>query len=268
MTIEDWLRETTATFTAKKVESARLDALLLLEHVLQTTRATLLAHPEMNLPATTLVKLNSARTQRLEGIPLAYIVNKKEFYGRDYLVNAHVLIPRPETESIIDLAKKLQFEVPRFLDIGTGSGCIAITLALEIPHSKVTATDISVEALEIAKQNAKSLGARITFKHTEMLSGLAHNAFDVICANLPYVPDDLITSPEITKEPTLALFSGKDGLNHYRRLFTALKDFDTQYVITESLKLQHQAITELAHTAGYRLTSTELLIQCFEKITV
>lgn len=267
MNIDDWLRETTVKFTSNKIDSARLDALLLLEHVLQTTRATVLAHPEMNLPATTLVKLDGARSQRLDGVPVAYIVNKKEFYGRDYLVNEHVLIPRPETETLIDIAKGLGFEAPRFLDVGTGSGCIAITLALEIPHCKVAATDISDDALAIAKQNAKSLGARVTFKNTDMLSGLSHGAFDVICANLPYVPDDLITSPEITKEPALALFSGKDGLNHYHRLFNAIADFDAHYVLTESLESQHEAITELAHAAGYRLKSIELLIQCFEKTT-
>jgi methylase of polypeptide subunit release factors len=100
-----------------------------------------------------------------------------------------------------------------------------------------------------------------------MLSGFDHKQFDIICANLPYVPEGLVTSPEITKEPELALFSGTDGLDHYRRLFGELTDLEAQYVLTESLDSQHEAIVQLAHAAGYRLKSTDILIQCFEKVT-
>ncbi len=265
MTIDGWLRETTDKFTASSIDSARLDALLLLEHVLQTTRATLLAHPEMALPATTLVKLDSTREQRLGGIPIAYIVNKKEFYGRDYLVNEHVLIPRPETENMIDMVKALNYEAPRVADIGTGSGCIAITLALEIPHSKVTATDVSKDALKIAELNAKTLGARVTFTISDLFTGFSGKKFDIICANLPYVPDGIITSTEITKEPATALFSGSDGLDHYRGLFRGVNALlhKPTYVLTESLESQHGEIEVLANNAGYGLTKTSILVQLY-----
>lgn len=265
MTISEWLQETITIFKASGIESARLDALILLEHYLQTSRATLLAHPETKLPATTIVKLTTARKLRLDGVPTAYILQTKEFYGREYIVNEHVLIPRPETEDMIDEVKSLNYEAPRILDIGTGSGCIAVTLALEIPHSKVTATDISAEALEIAQINAKTLGARITFKQTDLLEGLQHKQYDIICANLPYVPDGLISSTEITKEPALALFSGSDGLDHYRRFFAELSSIPTAYVLTESLESQHEELTRLAHEAGYKLIKTDGLVHLFTK---
>lgn len=263
MTISEWLGETTAQFTKNGILSARLDALVLLEFVLDTSRATLLAHTETPLPATTLVKLNTARAQRIDGVPTAYILHKKEFYDREYIVDEHVLIPRPETENMIDMVKVLGYESPRILDIGTGSGCIAISLALEVPHSKVTATDISGEALHIAKLNTKALGAQVTLKQADMLAGLEHKKFDIICANLPYVPDGLVTSPEITKEPVIALFSGTDGLNHYRRLFNDITAVQPRYVLIEALESQHTDLQILAQTAGYMLQEKRDLILLF-----
>ncbi len=265
MTTSDWILETTMRLTSAGNTSARLDTLLLLEYVLQTSRATLLAHPEIDLPATTLTKLNALRTQRLDGVPIAYILNKKEFYGRDYLVNEHVLIPRPETEHMIDQVKALGFEAPRILDMGTGSGCIAITLALEIPHSKITACDISEEALTIAKHNAKALGARATFKYSDLFSALTGKRFDIICANLPYVPEGLVTSTEITKEPRLALFSGTDGLEHYRQFFAQVSTQKPRYIFTEALESQHSELESLANIAGYTLIEKQDLILCFRE---
>lgn len=267
MTTSDWITEATVKLTAHGNPSARLDALVLLEHVLQTSRATLLAHPEIDLPATTLAKLTALLNQRLDGVPIAYILNKKEFYGREYLVNEHVLIPRPETETIIDMVKDLHFEAPRIVDMGTGSGCIAISLALEIAHSKVTATDVSSEALIIAKQNAKALGARITFKHGDLFGPIAGKKFDIVCSNLPYVPDGLITSEEIEKEPKLALFSGADGLEHYRRFFAQASLQKPRYIFTEALESQHVELTRIAKEAGFSVTKTSLLIQVFEPTT-
>lgn len=265
MTIADWLSDATLRLTKNGVATARLDSLLILEHVLVTPRVTLLSHPETDLPATTIVKLDTALQHRLSGVPIAYIQNKKEFYGRDFIVDEHVLIPRPETESIIELVKSLPEEAPKILDIGTGSGCIAITLALEIPTSKIMASDISEDALIIAKHNAKALGAQVTFKHADLLQNLSSKHFDIICANLPYVPDSLITSKEITKEPALALFSGADGLEHYKKFFVQIAESANKptYIITESLASQHVALKKLATVAGYQLIKTDILAQLF-----
>ena len=265
MTIADWLSDATLRLAKNGVATARLDSLLILEYVLVTLRVTLLSHPETDLPATTIVRLDSALQHRLNGVPIAYIQNKKEFYGREFIVDEHVLIPRPETESIIELVKSLPEEAPKILDIGTGSGCIAITLALEIPTAKVSACDISASALTVAKLNAKTLGAQVTFKESDLLAGYKTKHFDIICANLPYVPDGNITSVEITKEPSLALFSGADGLEHYRRLFIQIAESANKpkYIVTESLLSQHDALKKLAATMGYQLTKTDLLAQLF-----
>lgn len=265
MTIQEWLGDSTKKLADNGVGSARLDALVLLEYALVTPRVTLLSHPETDLPATTLVRLDKALKQRLDGIPIAYITHKKEFYGREFIVNEHVLIPRPETESIIELVKQLALEAPHIADIGTGSGCIAITLALEIPDSKVMAADISEEALKIAKQNAKDLSAQVTFKQSDLFAQLAHRSFDVVCANLPYVPDKLVTSNEITKEPSDALFSGEDGLDHYRRFFIEVAELSNKptYVVIESLENQHNELKKLATITGYQLKQTDMLAQLF-----
>lgn len=266
MTISEWLGETTAKFSENGIESARLDSLILLEFVLQTSRATLLAHPETPLPATTLVRLNAARAQRLDGVPVAYILNKKEFYGRDYIVNEHVLIPRPETEDMVDIVKSLYEDGPHtIMDVGTGSGCIGITLALEVAHCKVLATDVSAQAIEIAKLNAKSLGAQVTFKQTDMFAGLGAKKIDIVCANLPYVPEGLVSSREITKEPALALFSSTDGLDHYRQLFAEIDTIKPAYLLVEALESQHAAIEELASEAGYKHYQTQGLVLAFKK---
>ena len=267
MTIQEWLVDATKKMTTAGIDSARLDSLLLLEHVLITPRVTLLSHPDIVLPATTLVKLDAVLKQRLDGIPIAYIQNKKEFYGREFLVNEHVLIPRPETESMIELVKELGLEAPRIADIGTGSGCIAITLSLELRDSIIVAVDISDEALAVAKNNAKHLGAQVTFRQSDLLAKIGHRRFDVICANLPYVPDNLVTSPEITKEPSLALFAGADGLDAYRRFFIELAELSNQprYIIVEALESQHKTIQKLAKLVGYSLQKTDVLCQRYQK---
>lgn len=268
MTIQEWLDDVTKKLANSGSNSARLDALVLLEYALVTPRVTLLTHPETDLPATTLVRLDKALQQRLDGVPIAYITNKKEFYGRDFIVSPDVLIPRPETESMIEIIKSLNITMPRILDVGTGSGCIAITLALELPLRKILATDISADALRIARLNAKTLGAQVVFKQADMLKSLADKHFDIICANLPYVPDDLVTSKEIANEPSGALFSGTDGLDHYRQFFIELAELTNKpaYVVTESLTNQHGTLKKLAALAGYQLVKTDMLIQLFKKL--
>ncbi len=266
MTINEWLEETIKKFADAGIDSARLDALLIIEHVLDTPRAIVLAHTNMTLPATTLVKLNILRNQRIERIPIAYLLNKKEFYGRDFIVNKDVLIPRPETENMIDIVKSLRLNLPKILDVGTGSGCIAVTLALEASGSKVTATDISEPALKLAKINAKTLGAQVTFKKTSLFEDFEKKKFDVVCANLPYVPDGIVTSKEITKEPSLALFSGKEGLDIYSKFFTEIDKITTYYLLIEALESQHSKLKKLALAAGFKFIEKRDLILLFTTI--
>ncbi len=165
--------------------------------------------------------------RRVKREPMAYIRGTQEFYGREFLVGPGVLIPRPETELIIDEAKAAAMgrRTPRLADIGTGSGCLAVTLAVELPSATVVASDVSAEALTIARGNAAAHGVlpRITFVETSYLTGVA-GVFDVIVANPPYVreADGAALAPEVRDyEPPTALFGGDDGLRDIRAIAQA-----------------------------------------------
>ena len=166
-------------------------------------------------------------TRRAAREPIAYLIGQREFYGRTFRVNRHVLVPRPETELVIDEALKFLAarRDPRVADVGTGSGCLAVTIALECPGARVLATDSSEAALAIARENASLHGVaeRLEWRHTDLLTDVT-DSFDLIVANLPYVPDDdrASLSPEVSRyEPAAALFGGADGLDVIRPLLPA-----------------------------------------------
>lgn len=162
-----------------------------------------------------------------EHIPVQHILGFSYFYGREFKVNEHVLIPRPETENLI-------FQVLNYydsfyseqkvdvLDLGTGSGAISITLALEEPNMNVTASDISDQALDVARENNQILGANVTFLQSDWLSHIK-GKFDIVCANPPYIPESELVIDEVTKEPSLALYGGKNGLVFYETILKQLK---------------------------------------------
>ena len=165
--------------------------------------------------------------RRVKREPMAYIRGTQEFYGREFLVGPGVLIPRPETELIVDETKAAAMgrRTPRVADVGTGSGCLAVTLALELPSAQITATDISADALTIARGNATAHGvaARITFVETSYLTGVA-GPFDLIVSNPPYVRaiDEASLAPEVRDhEPREALYGGEDGLRDIRAIAQA-----------------------------------------------
>ncbi len=199
----------------------RLDLEILLASVLDCCRSKLYAHPEMNVPAGEFKKLAK---KRKTGVPVAYLTNVKEFYGNKFYVDERVLIPRPETEMIID---EIEYDLKarvRFLDIGTGSGAIGLTLANKYPNSDTVMTDVCPCALEVAKINAErmDLDERTRFLETDLLDGV-RGEFDVVTANLPYIPNDgFVCKHTLKHEPHQALFGGPDGLDVYRRLFEQL----------------------------------------------
>ncbi len=276
-TISAWLQENTANLQRCAIESARLDCLLLLEFVLEKPRDWILAHDDDLLTDAQTAKLASYVQQRADRTPLAYIIGSKEFYGRTFLVTKDTLIPRPESEAIMTLLRNLvdsgqrtarptsNVQPPTIYDIGTGSGILAITAKLEIPTATVIATDISTEALSVAKKNAKNLGADVIFKTANLLPTTHYPLPTTILANLPYVPRDMITSPEILKEPDKALFSGDDGLDHYREFWQRISQLNNKpvAVLTESLASQHADLAKLARGTGYCLQETSDLIQLF-----
>lgn len=266
-TIQNWLDKNTAELIKVNVESARLDCLVLLEDTLKKPREWLLAHNETPISVSEERAINRMLKQRLNHIPLAYITGHKEFYGRDYLVDSDVLIPRPESEDIIDLLLGLdESSFEKVIDVGAGSGCLAITAKLELPNSNVVAIDNSIKALEVAKRNANRLKAEVDFIVSDLIESVTLSDKTVILANLPYVPSGLITSTEITREPKEALFSGEDGLSHYQLFWSqlAVKNKDGLTIIVESLEDQHPAISKMAFNAGYQLIESRGLAQLFK----
>ncbi len=274
MSIAEWLFETMEKLGKAGVDAPRRDALVLLEDTINKNRAWVLAHPEHDLSGGVLKKVNTLIGRRINREPLAYIRGKAWFYKQFFAVTPDVMIPRPESEAFIDLLKELNPKT--IIDIGTGSGCLAITAKLEFPHAEVIAIDISIAALKIARKNARAHNVNIEFLHGSLLkpldSSLLITSDALIMANLPYVPIDLITSPEIRQEPPEALFSGPDGLDHYRRLFEQIANNSqfvrSRYMLTESLENQHRDMEQLARKAGYTLGKTDVLVQQFASLSV
>jgi release factor glutamine methyltransferase len=214
MQISNWQKEAVKILLNYSITSAALDAEVLLSFVLKKPREYLLAHPEIFLTQEQKKELNKLIARRAKSEPVAYITNNKEFYGLDFYVDQNVLIPRPETELLVDevISRTTIGNKTTIADIGTGSGCIAVAMAKNLPDVKIIATDISESALNIAKKNAKIHGVdkQIRFFQRNLLENIS-DQFDFIIANLPYLPASEMKK-EIAYEPKLALFADNDGL--------------------------------------------------------
>ncbi len=229
MTIEEALKHGRERLAAHS-ESPGLDAQVTLAHTLGRSRAWLLAHPEAAVPAEIAAIYLNMLAQLEKGTPLPYVLGSWEFFGRRFKVSPAVLIPRPETELLVEEALAVlrtrtnPAAPPRVVDVGTGSGCIAITLAAEIPGLRLAALDISGEALAVARENAARHGVdrRLDFLLGDLLESL-EGPFDLVCANLPYIPSATLDGLAVFgKEPTLALDGGPDGLALVKRLLAQL----------------------------------------------
>lgn len=252
MTIAEFLKQTTRTFEAAGVTTPRLDTQVLLERALNQNKAWLLAHGDDDIPVEKLVALQSQAARREAREPLAYIVGRQEFYGRNFSVTPDVLIPRPETEQLIETLKSLPLpDNASVLDVGTGSGAIAITAELELPHLRLDACDnTSFAALRVAVQNAERLQATVRFFHSDLLENTDH-PYDCIVANLPYVADDWQRSPETNYEPAEALFAGDEGLALINKLMLQAPDklHKKGYLLLEADPRQFEAIKKAASTS-------------------
>jgi release factor glutamine methyltransferase len=204
-------------------QTSLLDAQVLLGHVLGRTRTWVLAHPEAHLSSAQEHALRDALTRLEAGQPLAYVLGNWEFYGLVFFITPDTLIPRPETELLVEHAlswSRTRSKRLRAADIGTGSGCIAISLALDASNAHVLGCDISLTALQVAKANANRHGVsgKVDFVQCDLLPPVKVQ-FDLICANLPYIPTEILHSLKVyQKEPALALDGGEDGLEKIRRL--------------------------------------------------
>lgn len=212
-------------------QHTREDAMLLLRHVLGISQAELLASRERPLGALQTKDFNALIRQRARGVPIQYLTGEQEFYGLSFHVTPAVLIPRPETEHLVEaaIARLQSHPAPAIADIGTGSGAIAVSLAHELPNAHIVALDISPIALEVARQNAmrNDVAERIRFVESDLISAstvLPDRPFDAIVSNPPYVAErERKTLPKEVRdyEPALALFAGPTGLEFYRRLIPA-----------------------------------------------
>jgi len=218
MLVSDWLAKTTFAFKGVGIESARLDALLLLEHYSDTDRSILLSVDEISVDESELEKAVRRRTKRE---PLAYILGYKDFYGYKFKVDQNVLIPRPESEIIVEFITTTATKGSSCLDIGTGSGALAISIKKERPDLQISASDISKDSLMIAESNARELDADIKFIHSDILSKV-DSKYDYIVANLPYVTRGGRAQPELGFEPDIAIYADEDGLAHYKELASQL----------------------------------------------
>jgi release factor glutamine methyltransferase len=231
-TTEAVLRWAADDFRARGVESARLDAELLLAHALETTRVQLIVDSKRPLEAGELARFRALVKRRRAREPVAYLLGFREFYGRSFRVDRRVLVPRPDTEILVETALDRTRHVSmamRAVDLCTGTGCVAITLARERPTSRVVATDLSDDALAVARDNALRLGAyNLSFRQGDLFEAVDTACrFDLIAGNPPYVASREIASlqPEIREhEPRLALDGGEDGLSIVRRIVASAPD--------------------------------------------
>jgi release factor glutamine methyltransferase len=204
-------------------DTPRLDAQVLLANITGKPRSWILAHPEARLSPDEHKRFSDNLARLKSGIPLPYVLGHWGFYNLDFIINPNVLIPRPETELLVDEALQWLQSRPgcrQVADIGTGSGCIAVSLAHNLPGLQVTATDISKPALTVAQANATRHGVadRVTFIQADLLPPSCP-AFNLICANLPYIPSATLHQLDVyEREPTLALDGGLDGLDLIQRL--------------------------------------------------
>ncbi|MGB9672564.1 MAG: peptide chain release factor N(5)-glutamine methyltransferase [Anaerolineales bacterium] len=207
--------------------SASQDLQVLIGHIMQKNRSWVLAHGDYELSEEQLQTYKNQVKRFKEGVPLPYLLGEWEFYGHSFYLSNDVLIPRPETEMLVEVAIKWIQNHPNAVyvaDVGTGSGCIAITLALAFPQLKILATDISYPALFVARRNIQRyhLSHRIFLLQTDLVSGIDQK-FDIVCANLPYIPQEKLAKLQVAQhEPLLALNGGIDGMQLYRRLFRQL----------------------------------------------
>lgn len=258
-------------------DTARLDVELLLAHVLKKPASFLLAHDESEVGFWNLWSYKRLVERRKKGEPVAYLIGHKEFFCLDLLVNRHVLVPRPDTEILVECvisylktenrsdlkvrSSKFDFRDFILLDVGTGSGCIPIAVCKNVEGLKAVATDLSRKALGVAKKNVKKhhLKSRIQLVKSDLLKGLDLKKFEgkqlIVTANLPYIPVDFQVSPELAYEPSISLYGGEDGAEVYRRLTEQLKDLKPRIFFFELFEEQIAILK--THLPDYQLKYVE-----------
>ena len=253
---------------------AKLEAQILLQHCLSVNRAWLLTHENDVMEANARAAFNTLMQRRLNGEPIAYILGKREFYGLEFKVTPDTLIPRPDTETLVEAALE-KIPADQFcpvLDLGTGTGAIAISIARHRPHAKVVAVDASPTALAIAQENAKNLGvSNVQFVLSDWFSELQGRTFDVIVSNPPYIAEEDVhlQQGDLRFEPMSALASGKDGLDSIRHIISqsAYHLNPKGWLMLEHGCDQSQAVAGLMEDPGYQSISSFLDLSGLYRVT-
>lgn len=233
------------------------EARLLLGALLDRNLAWLEVHRDDALEVGLRLRFEDMVARRASGEPVAYLLGVREFFGRDFAVSPAVLIPRPDTEVLVEtaLTKLRGMEVPKLLDLGTGSGCIAVTLALEAPNAAVTAVDASAAALEQASANGERLGAQVRFLHGDWFVPVTGERFDLIVSNPPYIADQdpHLGQGDLRFEPASALSSGPAGLDDIRRIVGAAPEHLSPggWLLLEHGYDQAEAVAEIISKRGF-----------------
>jgi release factor glutamine methyltransferase len=266
MKVKDWLKRAEIQLDKAGIGSAHLDSLILLEDLVKKDRSWILAHPEESLSNVQIKRLSSRLKKREKHLPLAYVRGHTEFFGRKFLVNRHTLEPRPESETMIELLLKLPISTKvKIADVGTGTGALGIIAALEMHDPNVDLYDIDASALAVARHNLALHEIHLHTRKSDLLRRHIRT-YDVVLANLPYVPDHYRINQAAAMEPKIAIFGGKDGLDIYRRFFTQLHRFHWKpnYVLTEALPTQHEDLAAIAEENGFKLYKSQDFIQVFK----
>ncbi|HZK25044.1 MAG TPA: peptide chain release factor N(5)-glutamine methyltransferase [Oscillospiraceae bacterium] len=260
LTVKEALQRASFQLQLAKLAEPRRESEVLLCAVLQQTRAWLYAHGEAEIPPAAADLFGQWLQRRSKGEPYAYLCGEKEFMGLPFTVTPSVLIPRPETEVLVEtvLGELKKVKQPHLLELGTGSGAIAVSLAIYLPQATITAVDISAAALAVARSNAErhQVGSRLRFLLGDLYAPVAHEEYTAVVSNPPYVPSaDILRLADTVKayEPRLALDGGTDGLNFYRRLTAELTMLSAAppLLAMEVGLGQAAAVAELCHSAGY-----------------
>lgn len=254
-----WVRDAAEELASAGIASALLDAEIILAHTLRKSRTWLHAHSDEAIDPRELDIANARLQLRLNRTPIAYIIGHKEFYTRLFKVTPSVLVPRPESEAIITLLKThLPEGATTLLDVGTGSGCLGITAALELPQLRVTLSDISNHALTVARENAQTLDVDVQTMKSDLLAAVP-GIYNVVLANLPYVDESWERSPETNFEPSIALFARQKGLAVIYRLLEQVPAHLAPHgiVLLEADPEQHAAIIYAAAASRLKHVATD-----------
>ena len=264
MNIKESLYQAARKLVNVTASTANLEARILLQHATGRSLEYLLAHSEQELTTKEQETFKQLLSRRLSLEPIAYITNTKEFYGYDFTVNNKVLIPRSDTELLIDIILDeiaVNNTSPEILELGTGSGCIAISLLLERPNIYLTASDISIDAISVAQQNARynNVADRIKLIHSDWFQKLEGHQFDIIVSNPPYISKEHIShiaTETLEYEPHLALFADDGGLASYYIIAKEAKNFlrPKGKLFLEIGFNQADEVTKIFHNSGYMVT--------------